>query len=92
MESDGGTGYGYAVIRDGADTSDDPLHETPFERLEQAHDFALQWLADAAKGDERLAVVRVYHGERRRMDTVAIIDPAASDVLSEIESVRRAGG
>ena len=91
MESDGGTGYGYAVIRDGAETSDEPLHEDPFERLEQAHDFAVEWLADAAKASDRLAVVRVYHGERRRMDTVAIVDPSAADVQTAIENVRRRG-
>jgi hypothetical protein len=86
--SDGSAAYGYAVVHDGADEHADPLHEAPFERLEQARGFALDWLAERKAAAERLAVVRL-HRETGRRDTVAIVDPASSDVRSELE---RMGG
>jgi hypothetical protein len=90
MESDSGTGaagYGYAVVHDGADETAEPLHEAPFDRLEQARGFALGWLAEKRTAVERLAVVRLYRESGRR-DTVAIVDPAAADVRSELEGMR----
>ena len=65
--------YGYSVIHDGAAETDDALHEAPFDRLEQARRFALDWLADRRTAVQRLAVVRL-HRESGRRDTVAIVD------------------
>jgi ribose 1,5-bisphosphokinase PhnN len=89
-ESSGGPApYGYSVVHDGADEDADPLHEMPFDRLEQARGFALSWLAGAGEAG-RLAVVRLHRGTGRK-DTVAIVDPASSDVLAELESLRTQG-
>ena len=87
MEGDGAADYGYTVVHDGGDHDATPLHETPFDRLEQARGFALDWLADRAAAAQRLAVVRLHRTSGRR-DTVAIVDPASADVRSELESKR----
>ena len=87
MESDGSADYGYTVVHDGGDEDARPLHETPFDRLEQARGFALDWLADRAAAAQRLAVVRLHRTSGRR-DTGAIVDPASADVRSELESKR----
>ena len=76
MQSDagnGGSAYGYAVVHDGGDDDAQPLHDTPFERLDQARGFALDWLAERAAAVDRLAVVRL-HRESGRRDTVAIVE------------------
>jgi hypothetical protein len=87
-EAGGGSqGYGYAVVPDGAADGDEPLHDTPFDQLEQARSFALGWLADRRASVERLAVVRLHAATGRR-DTVAIVDPAAADVRSELDRRR----
>jgi hypothetical protein len=82
----GSTEYGYEVVHDGAGERADPLHDAPFDRLEQARRFALGWLADRRTAVERLAVVRL-HRESGRRDTVAIVDPAAADVRSELDGL-----
>jgi hypothetical protein len=91
VENDGSAAYGYAVVHDGADEDARPLHDTPFERLEQARGFALDWLAERAAAAERLAVVRLHRASGRR-DTVAIVDPAAADVRSELDRKRTDAG
>ena len=73
MGSDEGSDYGYAVLHDGAADTDEALHEAPFDRLEQARRFALDWLAERRTAVQRLAVVRL-HRETGRRDTVAIVD------------------
>jgi hypothetical protein len=87
VESDGSADYGYTVVHDGGDEDARPLHETPFDRLEQARGFALDWLADRAAAAQRLAVVRLHRTSGRR-DTVAIVDPASADVRSELDRKR----
>jgi hypothetical protein len=87
----GGPAYGYSVVHDGGDDDARPLHETPFELLEQARGFALDWLAGREAPEARLAVVRL-HRESGRRDTVAIVDPASSDVRSALERRRTATG
>jgi hypothetical protein len=86
VEHEESVGYGYVVVHDGPDDAQ-PLHETPFERLEQARGFALAWLAERAAAADRLAVVRLHRASGRR-DTVAIVDPASADVRSELERKR----
>jgi hypothetical protein len=88
VESDGSADYGYTVVHDGGDDDARPLHEAPFDRLEQARGFALDWLAERAAAAQRLAVVRLHRSSGRR-DTVAIVDPASADVRSELETKRR---
>ena len=83
---DGTPRYGYAVVPDGADETHEPLHEEPFERLDDARSFAVGWLADRDAA-ARLAVVRLYL-ETGRRDTVAIVDPTAADVRSELDRRR----
>jgi hypothetical protein len=80
MEGDEGSQYGYAVLHDGAADTDEALHDTPFDGLEQARRFALDWLAERRTSVQRLAVVRL-HRESGRRDTVAIVDPAELDEL-----------
>ena len=87
MESETGPTYAYSVVHDGADEAADPLHDTPFDRLEQARGFALGWLAERRTQAQRLAVVRL-HRESGRRDTVAIVDPAAAEVRSELDGLR----
>src|SRR4051794_23465711 len=89
LESEGGAGYGYAVVHDGGEDDARPLHETPFDRLEQARGFAVDWLAEQRAAMQRLAVVRLAPHSGRR-DTVAIVDPASADVRSQLER-RRSG-
>lgn len=86
MESEAASTYAYSVVHDGADEADDPLHDAPFDRLEQARGFALGWLAERRTAAHRLAVVRL-HRESGRRDTVAIVDPSAADVRSELEGL-----
>ena len=80
MTSDESPEYGYAVLHDGAADTDEALHEAPFERLEQARRFAIDWLAERRTTMQSLAVVRL-HRESGRRDTVAIVDPAELDEL-----------
>jgi hypothetical protein len=87
VEHEAAASYGYSVVPDGAEEDAQPLHDTPFERLEQARGFALAWLSERAAAAERLAVVRLHRASGRR-DTVAIVDPASDDVRSEIERKR----
>jgi hypothetical protein len=87
VESEGSAGYHYAVVHDGGDDDAQPLHDTPFERLEQARGFALDWLAERAAAAQRLAVVRLHRSSGRR-DTVAIVDPASAEVRSELDRKR----
>src|SRR5918995_1527253 len=54
------------------------LHGVPFEGLEQARRFALDWLTERRAAVQRLAVVRL-HRETGRRDTVAIVDPSELD-------------
>lgn len=75
---DAGQAYGYAVVHDGVEDDARPLHETPFEHLEEARMFALSWLSERRSQPARLAVVRLHHTSGRR-DTVAIVDPASLD-------------
>jgi hypothetical protein len=95
VHSEAGAGgepaYGYSVVHDGGDDDARPLHETPFELLEQARGFALDWLASRDATEARLAVVRL-HRETGRRDTVAIVDPASSDVASALERKRADAG
>ena len=87
VESEDAEGYGYAVVHDGADETADPLHDAPFDRLEQARGFALAWLAEQRTAMHRLAVVRLHRASGRR-DTVAIVDSAAAGVQPELDRPR----
>ena len=78
MGNEEGSGYGYSVVHDGAAETAEPLHEVPFEGLEQARRFALDWLTERRAAVQRLAVVRL-HRETGRRDTVAIVDPSELD-------------
>src|SRR5918994_1640981 len=53
MGNEEGSGYGYSVVHDGAAETAEPLHEVPFEGLEQARRFALDWLTERRGGGRR---------------------------------------